>query len=307
MSEKVLEIVNVSKDYGDRKVLRNLSFDVYAGEIFGFLGPNGSGKSTLIRIICGLSSPTSGDVYICNKSISNQFEEAVIHLGAVVENGEAYSYMSGRQNLQYYAGLVKGITKTDIDKVISIVGLEDRIDDKVKTYSYGMKQRLALAQALLHSPRVLILDEPTNGLDVNGIIELRKTLKLLSSKHNIAIFISSHILSEMEQLCDTVAIFDHGNILELRTLNFNNDDQKHFQISVDYPNYSGKILSMIFGVNVELAGNTIIVPYIPEFIQQYVDELRHRGITVFGVNVITTNLEDIYLNILKERNSSIYN
>ena len=306
MNKKVLEIVGVSKSYKDRVILRNLNFEVYAGEIFGFIGPNGAGKSTLIRIICGLTPPTSGDVFICGKSIQNQFEAAISNVGAVVENGELYSYMTGRQNLQHYASLVTNVTKQDIERIISIVGLNNRIDDKVKTYSYGMRQRLSLAQALLNKPKLLILDEPTNGLDVNGIIELRQTLKLLAAKENMAIFISSHILAEMEQVCDTVAIFDRGNLLELRTLDSlqkASNSTKKMQITVDYPNFAGKILSLKYGVNVELAGKSIIIPYIPELTEQYVKALNQRDVTIYGVEIITKSLEDVYLDIIKKKGS----
>ena len=304
MSEKVLDIVNLNKFYGERKVLKNLNFEVYAGEIFGFIGPNGAGKSTLIRIISGLSAPTSGEVFICGKSVQKNFEQAVTNIGVVMENCQLYAYMTGRQNLNYFASLIKGIKKDDIDRIIKTVGLENRIDDKVKTYSYGMRQRLGLAQALLNNPKLLILDEPTNGLDVNGVIELRRTLKILAAKNNMGIFMSSHVLSEMEQLCDTVAIFDRGSILEMRTMDDfqnNSNSQKRFRIRVDYPNYAGKIISLKHGLDVELAGNSVIIPYIPEKFDDIINDLRRRNLTIYGTSVVTKSLEDIYLEILKER------
>ena len=304
MSEKVLDIVRLSKSYGERKVLKNLNFEVYAGEIFGFIGPNGAGKSTLIRIISGLSAPTSGEVFICGKSVQKNFEQAVANIGVVMENCQLYAYMTGRQNLNYLASLVKGIKKEDIDRIVKTVGLENRIDDKVRTYSYGMRQRLGLAQALLNNPKLLILDEPTNGLDVNGVIELRRTLKILAAKNNMGIFMSSHVLSEMEQLCDTVAIFDRGSILEMRTMDdFQNNSnlQKRFRIRVDYPNYAGKIISLKHGLDVELAGNSVIIPYIPEKFDNIINDLRRRNLTIYGTTVVTKSLEDIYLEILKER------
>lgn len=304
MSEKVLDIVNLNKFYGERKVLKNLNFEVYAGEIFGFIGPNGAGKSTLIRIISGLSAPTSGEVFICGKSVQKNFEQAVANIGVVMENCQLYAYMTGRQNLNYFASLIKGIKKDDIDRIIKTVGLENRIDDKVKTYSYGMRQRLGLAQALLNNPKLLILDEPTNGLDVNGVIELRRTLKILAAKNNMGIFMSSHVLSEMEQLCDTVAIFDRGSILEMRTMDDfqnNSNSQKRFRIRVDYPNYAGKIISLKHGLDVELAGNSVIIPYIPEKFDDIINDLRRRNLTIYGTSVVTKSLEDIYLEILKER------
>ena len=299
-----MDIVNLNKSYGERKVLKNLNFEVYAGEIFGFIGPNGAGKSTLIRIISGLSAPTSGEVFICGKSVQKNFEQAVANIGVVMENCQLYAYMTGRQNLNYFASLIKGIKKDDIDRIIKTVGLENRIDDKVKTYSYGMRQRLGLAQALLNNPKLLILDEPTNGLDVNGVIELRRTLKILAAKNNMGIFMSSHVLSEMEQLCDTVAIFDRGSILEMRTMDDfqnNSNSQKRFRIRVDYPNYAGKIISLKHGLDVELAGNSVIIPYIPEKFDDIINDLRRRNLTIYGTSVVTKSLEDIYLEILKER------
>ena len=302
MNQKVLEVVGVTKNYKNRNVLNNLSFNVYAGEIFGFIGPNGAGKSTLIRIICGMTPPTKGEVFVKEKSIQNNFENAIINVGAMVENCQVYSYMTGYQNLSYYASLYKGIDHADIDTVVDIVGMTSRIHDKVKTYSYGMKQRIALAQALLHHPKLLVLDEPTNGLDANGIIELRRTLKLLAAKTNMAIFVSSHILAEMEQLCDTVAIFDRGKILELRTME---DIQKmsnaenRISIKVDYPNYACKIIANMFELKPELAGNCILIPNNQELLPSILSSLKKRRINVFETKVINKNLEDIYLDILK--------
>ena len=304
MSEKVLNIVGLSKSYGERKVLKNLNFEVYAGEIFGFIGPNGAGKSTLIRIISGLTQPTEGEVFICGDSVQKNFENAVAHIGVVMENCQLYSYMTGKQNLNYFASFIKGVSKDAIDNIIRTVGLENRINDRVRTYSYGMRQRLGLAQALLNNPRLLILDEPTNGLDVNGVIELRRTLKILSAKNNMGIFMSSHVLSEMEQLCDTVAVFDRGSILEMRTMDdFRNNSgaQKRFRIRVDYPNYAGKIISLKYGLEVELAGNSVLIPYIPEKIDDIIADLIRRNLTIYGTTIVTKSLEDIYLEILKER------
>jgi len=301
LSNKVLEIVGLSKSYGERKVLNNLNFEVYAGEIFGFIGPNEAGKSTLIRIISGLTAPTNGEVYICGLSVQKQFEKAIANIGVVMENCQLYSYMSGRQNLQYYAGLIKGVQDFDIDKVVKLTGLTNFIDSKVKTYSYGMRQRLNLAQALLNRPKLLILDEPTNGLDATGIIELRQILKVLARKYNMAILISSHILSEVEQTCDTVAIFDKGAILEMRTLNESamNSNDKYIQIMVDYPNYAAKILSLQFGVKTEIVGDTVVIPYMPDYLPQLVAGLKSRDVRVLNTQVVTKSLEDFYLNAIQ--------
>lgn len=303
MTEKVLDVVNLTKTYGKKVVFENLCFEIYSSEIFGFIGPNGVGKTTLINIICGLSQPDSGQVFINGYSVQKDFKKAGPSLGAMVENGNLYSYMTGMQNLQYYAGLVKGVKKFDIEKVVKIVGLSNCINNKVKTYSYGMRQRLNLAQALLHNPKLLILDEPTNGLDANGIIELRQILKVLAKKYNIGILISSHILSEIEQTCDTVAIFDKGAILEMRTLNeyAMNSKDKYIQIMVAYPNYAAKILGLQFGIKTEIVNNSIIIPYMPDYLPQLLAGLKAKDIRVLNTQVVTKSLEDFYLNAINNQ------
>lgn len=306
MNEKVLDVVNLSKSYGKKEVFDKLCFEIYAGEIFGFIGPNGVGKSTLINIICGLTPPTYGQVFINGFSVQTEFKQAAKYLGAVVENGNLYPYMTGMQNLQYYAGLVKGVKKFDIDKIVKMVGLTNCINNKVKTYSYGMRQRLCLAQALLNQPKLLVLDEPTNGLDANGIIELRQILKVLAKKYNMGILISSHILSEVEQTCDTVAIFDKGAILEMRTLNESamSSKDKYIQIMVDYPNYAAKILSLQFGVKTEIVNDTVIIPYMPDYLPQLIEGLKSRDVRVLNTQVVTKSLEDFYLNTINKQQSN---
>lgn len=300
MNEKILDIQNLKKSYGAKNVLDGVSFEVYAGEIFGFIGPNGVGKTTLINIVCGLTRADSGQVAICGHSVVHDFKKAVTNLGAVVENSNLFPFMTGEQNLQYFASLNKNIKKYDIEKIVNLVGLANCIGNKVKTYSFGMRQRLNIAQAILSKPKLLVLDEPTNGLDVNGIIELRNLLKMLAKKYNVAILISSHILSELEQMCDTVAIFDQGKILELRTLSTNyGQDTKYFQLTVDYPNYAAKLLSIKFGIVAEItSNNTILVPYMPDVLGQFVQALKARDINVLDTQVVSTSLEDFYINTI---------
>ena len=173
MTKIVLEVKNLSKKYKNRLAVDNVSFEVFSGEIFGFLGPNGAGKSTTIKMLTGLATMTSGDVLINGYSIKTDFEDAIRYVGAIIESPDMYSYMSGYDNLRYFANLYKGISDKRIYEVARLVGLENRLKDKVKNYSMGMKQRLGIAQALLHNPKLLILDEPTNGLDPNGIQERR--------------------------------------------------------------------------------------------------------------------------------------
>ena len=207
----VLEVRNLKKVIGKREIIKDLNFTVEPGEIYGFLGPNGAGKTTTIRMLVGLIAPTSGEVLICGENLQNNKEKALKDVGAVVENPELYKYLSGRENLMQIARIRK-VSKDEINKLIKLVGLENRIDDKVKKYSLGMKQRLGLAAALIGNPKLLILDEPTNGLDPSGIIDFRNIVKKASRERGMAVLVSSHILSEVQQLCDRVAFINDGVI-----------------------------------------------------------------------------------------------
>ena len=208
---KVLEVNNLKKTLGKREIIKNISFSIEEGEIFGFLGPNGAGKTTTIRMLVGLIHPNEGSISICGHDLKNDTEKALGEVGAVVENPELYKYLSGRENLMQIAR-IRNISKEDVNETIKLVGLEDRIDDKVKKYSLGMKQRLGLAASLLSKPKLLILDEPTNGLDPSGILDFREVVKKAAREKGMAVFISSHILSEVQHLCDRVAFINNGTI-----------------------------------------------------------------------------------------------
>lgn len=212
MENVALEIKNVSKTFKNNTVVKSISFNVNKGEIVGFLGPNGAGKTTTIRIITGLMKPDSGEVLIYNKSILSDYEKAIKHIGAVVETPHLYEYMTGSDNLHYFSMARGNISKEIIDPLIELSGLKNSLNKKVKNYSLGMKQRLSLIVALLHNPDLIILDEPTNGLDPAGTKELREFLKNLAHKHGKSILISSHILTEMQLICDKVVIISNGEI-----------------------------------------------------------------------------------------------
>lgn len=215
----VLEVIDIYKKLGSTEVIKGISFSVKEGEIFGFLGPNGAGKTTTIKMIVGLLYPNKGTIKINNYDVYAEREKALSSVGAVVENPELYLYLTGRQNLEQVANFYDNINKDDIEEVGALVGLKGRLDDKVKKYSLGMKQRLGLASALLGKPKLLILDEPTNGLDPSGIVDFRNILKKIAKETNTGIFVSSHILSEIEQLCDTVAFIKGGVIESIDSLN----------------------------------------------------------------------------------------
>lgn len=209
-----LVVENVSKSLGGKKIIKNMSFSVEAGKIYGFLGPNGSGKTTTIRMIVSLISMDEGDVKIGGHSIRTEREQALSRIGAIVENPDLYEYMSGRKNLMHFARMSKQkISPERIQEVINMVELDHAIDKKVKTYSLGMKQRLGIALSILHEPSILILDEPTNGLDPKGIRELRSYLKDLARNAGVAILVSSHLLSEIELMCDRAIVIKAGQVI----------------------------------------------------------------------------------------------
>jgi ABC-2 type transport system ATP-binding protein len=217
-NEPIVQLLGVSKRIGRATIIDDLSFDVVPGEIFGFLGPNGAGKTTTIRMMVGLMTLTAGDIRIKGHSIRSSFEQAIRHVGAIVENPEMYKFLTGYQNLVHFARMAEGVTKERIDEVVRLVKLEERIHDKVSKYSLGMRQRLGVAQALLHRPSLLILDEPTNGLDPAGIRELRDYLRKLTRDEGITVIVSSHLLSEMELMCDRVAIIQRGRLVDIKPI-----------------------------------------------------------------------------------------
>ena len=306
MTNIVLDVANVTKKYGERFAVDNVSFQIFEGEIFGLIGPNGAGKTTIIKMITGLATPTTGTVFICGNNIITNFEKAIANVGGIIENPELYTYMSGMDNLKYFASLYPNITMDRIKEVVTLVGMEDRIYDKVRTYSLGMKQRVGIAQALLHNPKLLILDEPTNGLDPNGIKDLREFLKRLASREKISILISSHILAEMEQLCDTVGIIDGGKIVEVKTveqLKKGADMAQKLCIKVDYPNFAGKLVMIKYKVPVYLAGNTIIFEMNEKNVPEVTTMLIKEGVSIFGISTITKSLEEVFTEIINKKKS----
>ena len=203
MRNQVLLLDNVHKTIKNKEIVKGISFSINEGEVLGFLGPNGAGKSTTLRMIVGLSSPTRGNITIDGHSITKDYVKAMSKVGCIIEGPDLYNYLSGLENLKMLSSMNKNVTNEDITKAIELVGMQNRINDKVSTYSLGMKQRLGLAQALIHKPKLLILDEPTNGLDPSGINEFRHIIHDLAKKENIAVLISSHLISEVELMCDT--------------------------------------------------------------------------------------------------------
>ncbi len=229
--QTILECKNLCKDFGKKKILKNVSLKIEEGDILGFIGPNGAGKTTTIKLILGLQGITKGTVSINGYDIQKNFTNAIEKVGAIVENPDMYMYLSGYDNLKLVANLYTGITKERIEKVVKLVKLENRINDKVSKYSLGMRQRLGIAQAILHNPKLLILDEPTNGLDPEGIKEMRELLVKLAQEEKMAILISSHNLAELDNFCNKVCIIKNGEVIETSEISkIKNDERKIFRI-----------------------------------------------------------------------------
>ncbi|MDF2535546.1 MAG: transporter related [Bacillales bacterium] len=301
-SEPIISLVNVTKKIGKATIIEDLTFDVPQGEIFGFLGPNGAGKTTTIRMIVGLMSITKGKILIKGKDIKSEFEQAIRHVGAIVESPEMYKYLTGYQNLVHYARMVEGVTKERIDEVVSLVKLENRIHDKVSKYSLGMRQRLGVAQALLHRPSLLILDEPTNGLDPAGIRELRDYLRHLTRTEGITVIVSSHLLSEMELMCDRVAILQRGkliNVIPIQQFIQGNDQSQSYLIQATPPEQALLVVRQIGGIQgVNLTQDGLLeVNADKELIPDILEELMKNHIRIYSVQVVSQSLEDRFLEI----------
>ena len=218
MSKVILDVNNLSKKFKNFTAVDNISFQLHSGEILGFLGPNGAGKTTTIKMITGLVKSNSGSITINGYDINKDFEDAMSNVGAIVETPHLYENMTGYENIKFFSNICKNATKEHIEVCIKFSGLKNRLNDKVKNYSLGMKQRLGLTIALLNNPKLLILDEPTNGLDPIGIKVLREFLKDLAHNKNLSILVSSHILTEMELLCDKVLIITNGKMRCIKSM-----------------------------------------------------------------------------------------
>ena len=285
---KVLEVKNIDKFFGKKQILKDISFDIEEGEILGFVGPNGSGKTTTIKIILGLQKASSGEVYINGDNIKENFENAIRKVGAIVESPDMYMYLSGLDNLKLVANYYN-ISHDKIDSIVEFVGLKDRIKDTVSKYSLGMRQRLGIAQAILNKPNLLIVDEPTNGLDPSGIIEFRKMLKELAKKEKMSIFISSHNLAEIENICDKVLLINEGEIVSLDVLHEKNDKDK-YKLEL---NSTKKLENK---ENIEIVDENFINYYgEKEDIAKFIEFLVSKKIKIYSVVKDKESLEDIFI------------
>ncbi|WML44138.1 ABC transporter ATP-binding protein [Neobacillus sp. PS3-40] len=296
MEKITLSVQNLKKVIGKKEIIKGISFELKEGEVFGFLGPNGAGKTTTIRMLVGLIKPTSGSIEICGYNIKTHFYHALKNLGCIVENPELYPYLTGSDNLLHFARMLEGIGEERIKEVTELVGLTERIHDKVKTYSLGMRQRLGIAQALLGRPKVLILDEPTNGLDPAGIREMRQFIRYLAKKEGLSVLVSSHLLSEIQLLCDRVAIISKGTIIRTDTVHHLLSNRErvvwHF-----HPYEMGKQLLEALTTVEEKKDGTILTEFHETKIAEWNKLLVEAGVSVTEMNRKLPVLEDLFLEL----------
>ena len=294
----IVQIKNVSKKIGKKLIIDDLSFEVRSGEVFGFLGPNGAGKTTTIKMLLGLMSITKGEMYIDGLNVEKDFEKAIAKVGGIVENPDLYKYLTGYQNLVHYWRMYPDIKKERIDEVIKISGLEKRIHDKVKTYSLGMRQRLGVAQALINSPKLVVLDEPTNGLDPAGIHELRNYLRKLAIEENVAVIVSSHLLSEMELMCDRVGIIQNGKLVRIQDMKemLENEVTSVIALAVTPIEEAEAYLeSLNKEYKLEVKGKEIEITENIENVPELVEKLVSQGIKIYGIRKVQQSLESKFL------------
>lgn len=301
MSESAMKIIDLHKNIGRSHIIKSLDFDIRPGEVFGFIGPNGAGKTTTIRMMVGLLSITKGDVVIQGHSIKKDYTKAISEVGAIVENPEMYPFMTGLQNLKHFARMSDGVTSERIKEVIELVGLEKAIKTKVNKYSLGMRQRLGIAQALLHSPSVLILDEPTNGLDPTGIREIRRYIRRLATQDNVSVIVSSHLLSEIELMCDRIGIIQNGEMIAIKDLHEKAETNEYI-VNLDvYPMEDAvDIIRKMNTVEILDTNRGIQIKTIKDNIPFLVTALVQKDIEIYGVNVTQSTLEDQFIEMIGE-------
>ncbi|WP_392456657.1 ABC transporter ATP-binding protein [Chryseomicrobium aureum] len=297
-----MDIVNLKKTIGKKEIIKGLNFQIRSGEVFGFLGPNGAGKTTTIRMMVGLIGITEGDVVIEGKSVCKDFKGAVRHVGAIVENPEMYPFLSGWKNLKQYARMMEGITEERIQEVVALVGLEKAIHEKAGRYSLGMRQRLGIAQALLHNPSILILDEPTNGLDPSGIREIRLYLRKLAQEANVAVIVSSHMLSEIELMCDRIGVIKNGELVAIEMVQTKATEATGLIVQLEVEPVQGalQIVKGHVAGEVVAEGNTLTFSTTRETIPALVKALAAKDVAVYSVEQKQASLEDKFFDLIGE-------
>ena len=304
MPEVVLETIGLTKDFRNRRAVDGLSLRVFKGDIDGFLGPNGAGKSTTIRMLTGLVRPNSGMARLLSHNIRTDRVRALQSVGALVESPTFYKYMSARENLSVFSRLSGGCEARRIDQVLDIVGLLDRANDKVKTFSHGMLQRLGIAQALLPAPKLVILDEPTSGLDPQGMRDVRELILRLAGEEQVTVFLSSHLLHEVEHICTRVGIINRGRLIaEGDVAQLLQREVEIVEFAVDKADRASEVLDGLSWVKVlpSPAGRGHIAACIPaERISEANRALVTADVRVSAVIPRAMTLEELFLELTRE-------
>ena len=302
MPEIAMQLTNVSKRIGKKEIIKDLSFSINRGEVFGFIGPNDAGKTTTIRMMVGLMKITEGDIHILGKSIKSDFKQAIREVGAIVENPELYPFLTGAQNLKQYARMIPGVTQKDIDEAVRLVGMEKALNEKVGRYSLGMRQRIGIAQAILHKPSILILDEPTNGLDPAGIREIRQYIRKLAAEKNVAVIISSHLLSEIELMCDRIGIIKNGELVATQDVreNTSSTTQTLLQVEMEATPLDKALEIINEKTTAAQTNNKITFEIEKEHIPALISNLVEQNILIYEVSVTKSTLEDKFFDLIGE-------
>ena len=302
MSEVVLETIKLAKSFRARRAVDDLSLRVYEGDVYGFLGPNGAGKSTTIRMLTGLVRPNRGTARLLGFDVTTRHTDAMRNVGAIVETPAFYKYLSARENLSIFSRLSGGCDIRRIDQILDTVGLLDRANDKVKVFSHGMIQRLGIAQALLPNPKLVILDEPTSGLDPQGMKDVRELILRLANEEKITVFLSSHMLHEVEQVCNRVGVINRGKLIaegEVKELLRHEMDIVEF--TVDDSARAADILGRLDSLKVlSCEDGRVAVQSPAELISEANKALVTEGLAVSAIVPKMMNLEDLFLKLVQE-------
>ena len=293
----VLELTNLRKTIKGKEIVKGVNLTLYPSQIFGFLGPNGAGKTTTIRMIVGLIKPTKGSVTICGYSVAHDFVKALSNVGCIIESPDMYKYLTGMENLLQFAAMDKRISSQRIKDVVEMVGLQHRVNDKVHTYSLGMRQRLGIAQAIISKPKLLILDEPTNGLDPAGITEFRNLIRRLAYEEGMTVFVSSHLLLEIQQMCDVVSIIKQGSVIKTANVQeIIHNDRIEWQLN--NPEKAIALLREHWNIDaIQLKKNTISAGLNEHPLDKINEFFIREGIALTYCSTKQNTLEDLFLDL----------
>ena len=289
--KRVIKVRNISKTINKKKILDNINFDIYEGEIVGRVGKNGAGKSTLLKIMTGLYSYDEGEIYYYNYNLKTDYEKAMSIVGTLIENPDMYSNLTGKKNLELFKSMFKGIDEGTVEEIVRIVEMEKYLGKKFKTYSLGMKERLGIASSLINKPKILILDEPTNGLDREGI---KKIMKMLKELKDTTIIISSHMLNDIEELCNKIIFINDGKIDSIKIKQNDNKKNVFFEVD-DFSKARLIIKDYCINENLEVYESDDTISLINK-------ELVLNDINVYRISETTNNLEKDFFKMIGKYN-----